>query len=179
MILTLVLIFGAFFALAFLLRAAKGRPLHAEGLTEVSAQVRPVDVLAFRNLVDPREEDYLRARLPARAFRKVQRKRLLAAIAYVTCVAENAAILLRLGEAARSSADPEVVTAGQELVDAALRLRLYSLLVIPKLYLGVAFPSVPFSPAAIADKYQHVTGLVGQLGRMHYPSRTARISAAL
>ena len=179
MILTLILICVAICSLAFLVWAAKGNPWHGEGLSTVSAQVCPVDVLAFRNLVDPREEEYLRARLPVREFRKVQRKRLLAAISYVTCVAQNAAILLRLGEAARTSSDPEVVAAGQELVDAALRLRLYSLLVVPKLCLGVAFPAVPLSPAAIADKYQHVTGLVSQLGRMHYPSRTARISAAL
>jgi hypothetical protein len=179
MILASILIFTALFSLVILFRAARGRSLRGKDLTDIGSLVQGVDLEAFRNLMSPEETDFLRANLRPRQFRSVQRARLLAATQYLNCVAANASVLLRLGESARTSAEPAIVTAGQELVDAALRLRLYSLLVLIKLYLGVVLPGVRLSPAAIVDRYQHMSGLVGRLSRMHYPSRTARIVASL
>jgi hypothetical protein len=179
MIILYILVFAAVASLAVLFLAARGRSLRRRDLTDISSQVRSVDLEAFRNLMNPDDEDYLRSNLPPGQFRAVQRKRCLAAAQYVNCVAANAAILLRLGESARSSSDAAVAAAGQELVDTALRLRLYSLMVVTKLYFGAVLPGVKLSPAAIADRYQHMSGLVSQLSRMHYPSRTARIPASL
>ena len=99
--------------------------------------------------MSPDDEEFLRTHLPPRQFRSVQRARFLAAVQYVNCVAGNAAVLLRLGESARSSSDAAVVAAGQELVDAALRLRVYSLMVVIKLYFGVVLPGVKLSPARL------------------------------
>ena len=179
MTLLFILVAASLFSLAFLFLAAKGRLFPANDLSDIPTQVKSVDLEAFRNLMSADDEEYLRASLPARQFRSVQRARFLAAAQYVNCVATNAAILLRLGEAARSSSDAAIAAAGQELVDTALRLRLYSLMVVGKLYVGAVMPGVKLSPAAIADRYQHMSGLVGRLSRMHYPSRTARIPASL
>lgn len=179
MIVALILIFGALVSLGVLFLAAKGRFLQAKDLSDIGEQIRSVDLEAFRNLMNPDDEEFLRTNLSPRQFRSVQRARFLAAVQYVNCVAGNAAVLLRLGESARSSSDAAVVAAGQELVDAALRLRVYSLMVVIKLYFGVVMPGVKLSPALIADRYQHISGLVGRLGRMHFPSRTARIPSSL
>jgi hypothetical protein len=179
MTVALALIFCALLSLGVLFLAARGRFLRRNELTDIREQIRSVDLEAFRNLMSPDDEEFLRTNLPPRQFRSVQRARFLAAAQYVNCVAGNAAVLLRLGESARSSSDAAVAAAGQELVDAALRLRLYSLMVVIKLYAGAVMPGVKLSPAAIADRYQHMSGLVGRLSRMHYPSRTARIPAAL
>ena len=179
MTVALTLILASLVSLGVLFYAARGRFLRRNEVADIRDQIRSVDLEAFRNLMSPDDEEFLRANLPPRQFRSVQRARFLAAVQYVNCVAGNAAVLLRLGESARSSSDAAVVAAGQELVDAALRLRLYSLMVVIKLYFGVVLPGVKLSPAAIADRYQHMSGLVGRLSRMHYPSRTARIPASL
>ena len=41
----------------------------------LAGQIQPIDVAAFRNLVDPAEDAYLRRRLPAAEFRLVRRER--------------------------------------------------------------------------------------------------------
>lgn len=147
--------------------------------TDFSAQLRTVDLDAFRNLVDPDEEDFLRRNLPPGEFRGIQRARFLAAVEYIRCTAHNATVLLRMAESARHNPDARIAAAGKELVDTALRLRLYAFQAIAKLYLGMVFPGTHLSPLSVIDKYQEVRGLVSQLGRLQYPSSAARVTAAL
>src|SRR5262245_45952614 len=99
-------------------------------------QLRAVDIEAFRNLMDPNEEEYLRQRLPPTDFRKIQRERLQAAVEYVRCAAFNAGVLMQFGEMARRSSDPNAAQAAAKLIDNAIRLRTFSLQTIPKLYLA-------------------------------------------
>jgi len=146
---------------------------------ELSEQIRAVDLDAFQNLTDSDEEEYLRTNLPAAEFRVIQRQRLRAAIEYVGGVSHNAGLLLQLGQTARRSPDPRVVEAGRNLVDNALRLRLYSVLAICKLCLRIAFPGTLLQPAGIVDRYQQMTEGAAQLGRLQSPSRGALISRTL
>jgi hypothetical protein len=177
MIAAYILLVVAVAVLGFWIWAAKGRSLALRRTTP--PEIRPVDLEAFRNLMDTEEEKYLRERLPPAQFRAVQRKRLLAAIDYITCVAKNASALLAMGEAARASTDPEVAVAGQQLVEAALQLRMYALAVVAKFYLAIALPGLRISPAAVADRYQDVAGILGTLRRLQYPNRSVRLPAAL
>ena len=165
-------------SLVLVISVRRYRNLHP-ALAHLSAQLRTVDLDAFRNLVDPDEEDFLRRNLPPEEFRGVQRARLRAAVEYIRCASHNATVLLRLGESARHSPDARIAAAGGELVDTALRLRLYAFQAIAKLYLGMVFPGTHWSPLDVIDKYQEVRGLVSQLGRLQYPSSAARITAAL
>jgi hypothetical protein len=174
-----ILVLVSICALLFLFRAVLRRNQAARRLDDPAGRVRPVDLEAFRNLVDRDEEAFLRRHLPPRRFRKVQRARLRAAAEYVCCVAGNAAILLRLGEAAGHSPDPRIAQAGRELVDNALRLRRYSVLALAQLYVGVLFPGSRITPAGIADQYQQLSAALTQMGRLQYPSRGARVSATL
>ncbi len=146
---------------------------------DLTHQLRSVDLEAFRNLTDPSEEQYLRERLPPAKFRMIQRERLRAAIEYVGGVSHNAVILLNLGQIARQNRDPHIADAGRDLVDEALRLRLYSVLTISKLWIRFLFPDTGFQPSPIVDRYQHITEGAVRLGRLQYPDRGSLLSRAL
>jgi len=154
-----------------IMRLAKGNA--SEPGTE---PLRSVDLEAFRNLVDPEEENYLRENLSPAEFRKIQRERMLAAIDYVKCAASNAGILVHFAQRARQSADPETAAAAGKLIDDALRLRTYAIKAIPLLYLGVLLPGRRISPARVAESYELMTRQVVLLG-LQYP--TGEISSAL
>ena len=179
LIVPLLLAFLALAAVVFLLRVARGQSSAVGDLEELPDRAQPVDLEAFRNLIDHNEEEYLRAQLPAPEFRRVQRERLRAALEYVGRAAQNAAILVRLGEAARRHLEPEVAQAGQELVDKALRLRLYALLAQVKLRARILMPGAQLSSAPLLDRYQNLTDAAARLGRAQKPSFAGRIHAAL
>ena len=177
MTISLILIFVALLALGLVVRLAKGRASVSEVLQNPNEHLQSVDVEAFRNLVDPGEEEFLRSNLAPAEFRRIQRERLRAAADYVSCAAQNAAILLRLADAGRRSPDPATAEAAEKLVNNALRLRLYALQAIPRLYLGMILPGVRISPVGIAERYEQMTRLVVLLGCLQYPTRG--VSAAL
>jgi hypothetical protein len=179
MILLSIVVLLSLLALLLLWRFARGEGVIVSEPGDLAGRTRPVDIDAFRNLMDPGEEEFLRVNLLPGEFRAVQRDRLLAARDYVRNTAYNAAILLRLGEAAARTTDPRIVSAGQQLIDSALRLRFYALLAMARLYFGVALPSVPLSVGGLLDRYQHLSGLATQLAVMEHPARGARLSAIL
>ena len=178
MILTFVLVLLSLIAL-LLMYAVRGKTSPVGELDDLVGRTRPVDIDAFRNLIDPAEEDFLRENLPANEFRAIQRERLRAALEYVSCAAHNAAILVRLGEAAGVSPDPKIAAAGQQLLDSALRLRLYALLSIIRLYLGIALPGARLSAGKVVDNYQQLSNLAGQLVFMQHPAQASRLPAIL
>jgi hypothetical protein len=164
MTVTFILVLAGLLALACFLLLAKGRVASTGDMEKLTTRLRPVDVEAFRNLTDPGEEEYLRTNLSGGDFRKIHRERTLAAIEYVSGAAQNAAVLMRIGDAARRSPNPSTVEAGEKLVDTAIRLRLYAFHAIAKLYLGLVLPGPRVSPARIAESYELMTRLVVMLG---------------
>lgn len=171
MTLAITLVVVSVLALFALVRLAKGSAPDITALTGAAPALETVDVAAFRNLVDPEEEEYLRQSLAPKEFRRVDRQRARATLGYIGCVSQNAAVLLRVGEAARRSTDPSVVRAGDELVNSALRLRLYALQATGVLYLRIALPGTRVRPREIAESYQRVTDLVAILRCLQYPTR--------
>ncbi len=83
MILSFTLIFVALAILLLLLYIEGGQNHSVDRLEDLAGRTRPVDLEAFRNLLDPREEDFLRASLLPREFRVIQRERMRAAVDYV------------------------------------------------------------------------------------------------
>jgi hypothetical protein len=176
MIITVILLIFALLAIGALIAAARGRSETVSDVAELQGRLRLVDVLAFRNLVDAEEEEFLRSNLPAKVFRTVQRERIGAAVEYIECVAQNASVLLRLGEAARASADPEIANAGRELFESAVKMRIYALSAGMKLRARRVFPSLTLSPSAVSSAYENLTGLVSRLGRLQH--RSGQMAAA-
>lgn len=176
---TVALVFAVLgvLALVAILLLAKG-PAHAGGdLDQLASQLRPVDVRAFRNLISDSEEDFLRENVPFWEFRMIHRARMLAAIEYVRCASQNASILIQLAEAAKQSPDSEIVAAGERLLENALRLRIYAIQMIPRLYLAVLFPQMGRAQSSLADAYDTMTRQVVMLGCLQYP--THGMSASL
>ena len=79
---------------------------------------------------------------------------------------------MRVGEAARLSAEPSVAEAGEKLVDSALRLRLFALQATAKLYIGILLPGMRVSALALADSYERMTGWVSYWDGCNLPSAT-------
>jgi len=171
MIITTIVVLVALLALSCLLWFAQSQAAASKILENPVEHIRTVDVEAFQNLVDPDEEEFLRTNLPPAEFRKIQRERLRAAVDYVSCAAQNAAILVRVADAGRRSPDLATAEAAEKLVDNAFRLRLYALHAIPRLYLGMIFPGSRISPARIAESYEQMTRQVVLLGCLQYPTR--------
>jgi len=176
MITTIVLVLAALVTLVVLLRLARRRALAVRWLQNPAARLCPVDLEAFRNLIDPGEEQFLRAHLPPGEFRRIQKERLRAAAEYVLAVAHNGTVLLHLGQAARLSPDPSIAAAGESLVDTALRLRFTVFRSLAVLYLRIILPGRQVSLAGVAECYELVTGQVVMLGLRH-PLRV--VSSAL
>jgi len=177
MTVTIILVIIAVLALALLVWLAKGQASSCRILENPTQHLRSVDIEAFRNLVDPAEEEFLRRSLAVRDFRKIQRERLLAAVDYVSGAAHNAAILMRIGEAARRSQDLATAEAAEKLIVNATRLRLYALRAMAMLYLGMILPGTRISAVPIAEPYEQMTRLVVMLGILQHPMRG--VSAAL
>jgi hypothetical protein len=177
MILPAIIVMTGVVALVLILQLAKGHRQVGGNLDEMAAQLRPIDVSAFRNLIDEREEEYLRAHLPRKEFRNIHRERMLAAVEYVWCATRNTSILMSLGEAAKQSPDPAVVAAAEKLIENALRLRLYALQAVPRMYVSMLFPSASRAPQFFAETYDTMVRQAVVLGCLRHPARG--VSAAL
>jgi hypothetical protein len=176
MTITIILVFVAILALLSFVWRAKGRTSTSAVLESPASHLRSVDVEAFRNLIDPAEEDYLRERLAPAAFRTIRRERLRAAADYVRGAAHNAAVLMAVAEAARRSPDAATVEAADRLVANAIQLRFYALQAMARLYVGIVVPGAHVSSVRIAERYEQITRQVVMLGLQH---PTPGVSAAL
>ena len=179
MMTTLLFVLFSLAGVAVLLRAARGQAVAVRSIEQLENLTRPVDLEAFRNLMDPAQEAFLRERMPARQFRVVQRERMRAALDYVGRAAHNAAILIRLGEAARASDVPEVAHSAQALVNRALQMRLYAQLARLQIGLRIVFPHVGLSFGQLIESYQSLRERVAHLVRLQQPAYAARIASAL
>jgi hypothetical protein len=178
MIITVILVLVGFLSLAAILFLAKGRAQPPTSLGNLRKQMHSLDIEAFRNLIDSRDEEFLRRTLEPPLFRVVQRARLLAAVEYIGCASRNAAILHRFGEAARHSLNPSVAEAGNKLVNSAIRFRLNALHSIVKLYLAILMPGTSVRKVRIVEGYERMTALVALLGCLQFERRAAYASAA-
>jgi hypothetical protein len=176
MTISIIVVVFASLALWFFLRVQSLFKVSPQVLDNPAEHLQAVDLEAFRNLMDPDEEAYLRDHLQPRDFRRIQRERLRAAVEYLTGAAHNAAVLMRLGEAARTDPDPATAAAAEKLIANAVQLRLYALQAIPKLYVAMVLPGRRVAPMRVAESYELMTRQVVLLG-LRYPAEG--VSAAL
>jgi hypothetical protein len=177
MILVIILIFAAAFALTVILGIAVSRSLQVSTKPGLAGQIQPIDIEAFRNLSDPAEDEYLRRRLPASELRAVQRERLRAMAAYVQAAGRNAAILILIGQRALGVDDAHTAEAARQLVNDALLLRRNAAFALIRIYLALVWPHAGFAAAPVLDGYRHLSSSAMLLGRLQNPSAAVRISA--
>jgi hypothetical protein len=89
-----------------LLMAARGRGAAIKRVDELPQHTEPLDVQAFRNLMSPRDERFLRENLSGREYRRVQRLRLRAGIEYARRAKQRATILIQRSPAPPRSSPP-------------------------------------------------------------------------
>jgi hypothetical protein len=109
-------------------------------LEDWEANRHDVDIASFRMLLDHGEEQLLKSALSVRRFRCFQRKRLRLAWRMLQLVERNTAMLMKVGQLARSSVDPVLVHQAEELIAAALRLRVNLLLIQAYVCMKWLFP---------------------------------------
>jgi hypothetical protein len=177
MTLAIILVVAAALALIFILGVTLSRSLQISAGASLASQIRPIDIEAFRNLVNPAEDDYLRRRLPAHEFRLVRRERLRAMAAYVRTAGSNAAVLVHLGQAALTANDAPTVEAARRLVDNALLLRRNAAFALLRIYIALAWPNSGLAAAPVLREYEQLNGSAMLLGRLRDPTVPVRISA--
>jgi hypothetical protein len=177
MTLAIILVVAATLGLVFILSITLSRSLQISRGAGLAAQIQPIDVEAFRNLVDPLEDDYLRRRLPAAEFRLVRRERLRAMAAYVRTAGRNAAVLVRMGQSALTASDAQTAEAARQLVDSALLLRRNAPFVLFRIYVALAWPNSGLAIVSILRGYEQLNGTAMLLGRLQNPAAPVRISA--
>ncbi|HWY22541.1 MAG TPA: hypothetical protein VNX26_15045 [Candidatus Acidoferrum sp.] len=175
--LAVVLVIAAVLALSTILSVAVTRSLQTRESAGLAGNIRPIDVEAFRNLIDPAEDDYLRRRLPPGQFRVVRRKRLRAMAAYIQVASTNAAVLVRVGQAALAGGDPRVAEAARQLVNDALLCRRNASVALARIYLALAWPNSGFAAVRVVERYEQLSGAAMLLGRLQNPAVAVRLSA--
>ncbi len=179
MAIVILIVVVALFAALFLIRVSHGHAQAISSVEELSSRTQPVDIAAFRNLLNPAETLYLKRNLPPADFRSIHRERLQAAAEYVSRIALNAAVLIRLGQASRTNPDPEIAGAARSIVDRALAVRLMAMQALIKLRLQAAFPDLNLSTSDLFDRYRSLTDSVVLLTRLQRPTSSTHILAHL
>lgn len=177
--LAIVIVISAVLALVIILSVAVTRSLQVKGSAGTAVAIRPIDIEAFRNLIDPEEDRYLRRRLPPAQFRVVRRERLRAMAAYVHVAQSNAGVLVRVGGAALASGDPQIAAAAHQLVNDALLLRRNTTMALARIYLALALPNSGFAAVRVVERYEQLNGAAMLLGRLQNPGVPIRLSASI
>jgi hypothetical protein len=177
--LAIVLVVSAVCVLGVILRLAVSRSLLAKRSLSSITAIHSLDVEAFRNLINPAEDQYLRRRLPPAQFRQVRRARLRAMAAYIQVAGNNAAVLVGLGEAALAGGDPRVAGAARQLIEHALLLRRNTTMALARIYVALALPSSNFAAVRVVERYEQVSGSAMLLGRLQNPGAAVRLSARI
>jgi hypothetical protein len=163
MTMTLLFVLIAFLLLLSFAYLAMRRGRDLPNVDQALTAIRSLDIEAFRNLVDPEEEAFLRARLPVAEFKKIKRERARVALAYVRALSRASLQFARFGDAARRSPDPAIAASGKQIADSAIYLRLRALDAGAQLMLAAAFPSLDLHRArSLVQQYDRATYLLIQ-----------------
>ena len=156
MVSTLVILFASVLCLLLVWAVVRPGLPRIRSLDDWEARKHDVDVDAFRLLLDPAEEQYLRRSLPPPQFRSFQRRRLKLALDSLDLVGKNVAMLMKLGQLAKPGADARLTQQAEELIYGTLRLRVNLSLVQPCLWLKWLFPGWRVSIPAFAIPYEEL-----------------------
>jgi len=148
-------------------------------LAQLEASLTAVDAVALGNLLNVREDIFLRENLAPRAYRQIKRKRVRAAQGYVWNISRNALVLSRIAGLALDSADPEIQRTAQKLANDAVELRRYAILIFLLLTVQVIYPDFQIETLRVRERYTSLAESASWLYRLRFPESRIRISAAL
>jgi hypothetical protein len=158
---TLVFVLISITLLVLFAYLATRRTTELPDLDRTITAIRALDVEAFRNLVDPEEEEFLRASLPAQEFRRVKRERSRTALVYIKELSRVSLQFARFGDAAQRSPDPVIAAWGKRIANSAIYLRLRALDASAQLILSATFPGLQPRPLrSLLEQYDRAAGLL-------------------
>ncbi len=132
-------------------------------LEDWEAKRHEVDPELFRILLEPAEERFLRQSLSPPEFRLFQRKRMALALRWLDLVGENASMLMKLGQLAKTAANPRLAKEAEDLIRVALRLRVNLTLAQPCLWLKWLFPGWALSLPAAEIPYEELLSYLSRI----------------
>jgi hypothetical protein len=165
--------------LALVYWAVRGQRVDLYAPTDMERYAEPVDLTAFQALMNQDDERFLRDELPPAELRAYQRERSRIAAGYVVRVARNAAVLTRLGELARASGDLQTSTAGAELANQAIRLRLLALMAYARLRLEMVHPAAPQYAGNVVGLYESLADSAANVAGLLQPASGMRCARSL
>lgn len=163
MVSTLTILFVSVLSLFLVWRVLRPGFPQVKNLEDWEARKHQVDPDIFRLLLDPAEEQYLRRSFPPREFRALQRRRMALALHAIRLVGDNAGMLMKLGQLAKSEANPALAREAEDLIYGALRLRVNLLLVQPCLWLKWLFPGWTGTFPAIEMPYEELLAYLNRI----------------
>lgn len=175
MLLIIILVAVALGAIALALWALRGASLQNGSVAELESRLYEVDLPAFLNLTDPEEVRFLALSLAPKAFRRVQRQRIIATLRYLNALAANSALLMAMGELASHSDNPDVAKSGRTLANTALQTRLLVLRSYFYFVLQWVFPTAKQEwSGAVLTHYGELKRCLVHLVSVQDPSLTSR-----
>ena len=176
--LTYLIVAGSILALAGVLSLGLRRyRLHIKSVN-LESQLVPLDLEAFRNLIDPAEDAYLRAHLSRFSYGAVRRARLRAMAAYVRLALRNAAVLAQIGQAASRNRDPQKAAAARAMSNDAFLLRRNATIALARVYFAMVWPGAGSSLAPFQSQYLRVVSSAMLFGRLQDPAHASRFAVA-
>jgi hypothetical protein len=158
---TLVFVLIALALLAIFAALATRRARNLPDANQAFTAIQSLDIEAFRNLVDPEEEAFLRASLPTQAFRRIKRERARAALAYMKVLSSASLQVARFGDAAQRSPDQAIAASGRQIANSATYLRLRALDASMRLTWSATFPALHPRPLrSLLEQYDHAAYLL-------------------
>ena len=104
--------------------------------------VRPLDLSAFRALLDGDDEAFLREKLSRAEFFRLKRLRIKVIRKYARRIADNSAIVLRSVASSRHDPDVNVAQTAMEVENLAAQIRVHCRLAFAKLTVEYMFPAI-------------------------------------
>lgn len=157
---TLVVIILALCAIGLFYTALASRQKRAR------QNIRPIDMKAFQVLTSRNDEIFLRRRLPHSEFSRLKRRRIRVTMLYVKRMANNAALVMRMSEMARTSPNPDVAQLAAQMSETASQIRLQCIVAFTKLTIEFAVPSLQLNPATLEPSYQALRDNLARLGQL-------------
>lgn len=166
------------FLIFVVLRVRRGTSEPISRVEDLESRLETVDLAAFQNLVDPAENRMLQETLSPKVYRRIQRLRIRAAVAYVEAVYRNAGLTIRLAENLLRSPLPEIRDEAMRIQALSIESRFLVVRSLVKLITSFVFPGLNASVRDVADKYARVADRVEAVCMLTAPLHTSRISAA-
>jgi hypothetical protein len=156
----------------------RGSSVSVSRVEDLEEKLENVDLLAFRNLIDPEETRALREHLLPRVYRRIQRFRIRAAIAYVQAIYRNAGLTIRLAEHFANGPEVKIREEAIRIQELSIRSRVLALISLAKLNVSLAFPSIDAPVQDVANAYVNIADRVESLCTLTAPLYSSRIAAA-